>query len=266
MRLAGEVAPGCCPAVLADDPTGAFAMAYLDPAAHRLWKSELLEGRVDALPAAGLGHRVGTIHRATAGRDDLRHQFDNPPLFAALRLDPYLSATARAHRDLAARLDAIRTSYLDHRCVVTHGDVSPKNVMVVSGGPLLLDAECANWGDPAFDVAFCTTHLHLKGVRDPASAERLLRSAEVFADAYRTHIDWEPPDDLESRVAATVPALLLARIDGLSPVEYLDDTAQDLVRRTARQLLADPPRSLDALRARWLEAVVAPTHDRAQRW
>ena len=48
-----------------------------------------------------------------------------------------------------------------------HGDVSPKNILVGWKGPVFLDAETTCYGDPAFDLAFCLTHLLLKCVWHP---------------------------------------------------------------------------------------------------
>jgi hypothetical protein len=46
--------------------------------------------------------------------------------------------------------------------------------------------------------------------------------------------------------------MLLARIDGKSPVEYItDDAAKDRVRRFARRHLLQPARRLAAMRDEW---------------
>jgi hypothetical protein len=67
---------------------------------------------------------------------------------------------------------------------------------------------------------------------------------------------WEPRSALEARAAALLPGLLLARVDGKSPVEYLTEEAQkDRVRRIARSFLASPERSLAPLRAAWATEV-----------
>ena len=63
---------------------------------------------------------------------------------------------------------------------------------------------------------------------------------------------WEEPGDVEERAAALLPALLLARVDGKSPVEYLtaekDKTA---VRNGAMNLFNAKPRALSALADAW---------------
>jgi len=65
-------------------------------------------------------------------------------------------------------------------------------------------------------------------------------------------VSWEPVEALEARTAALVPALALARVDGLSPVEYLDDDARAALRTLARDLVASPPQRLAELAERWL--------------
>ena len=70
-------------------------------------------------------------------------------------LEPYLLATAQKHPDLASALQALSVQTQSNKISLVHGDVSPKNIVVGPyGQPVLLDAECAWWGDPAFDLAF----------------------------------------------------------------------------------------------------------------
>ena len=60
--------------------------------------------------------------------------------------------------------------------------------------------------------------------------------------AYRAHVHWEPWPALEARIAALLPALLLARADGKSPAEYLTGDDRARIRAFARpRLLAAPP-------------------------
>jgi hypothetical protein len=124
---------------------------------------------------------------------------------------------------------------------------------------VLLDAECAWYGDPAFDLAFCVNHLLLKSLVVPGRRAELLRSARVLAEEYVRHVDWEPRPALETRAASLLPALLLARVDGKSPVEYLtDDRHRLFVRTVASALLRAPaPTMADVLDA-WATALDAP--------
>ncbi len=118
---------------------------------------------------------------------------------------------------------------LRNKHALVHGDVSPKNILSRSRGPVFLDAECAWWGDPAFDLAFCLNHLMLKCLWVPAARAALLESFEAMTAAYLPLVAWEPAAALEKRAAHLLPALFLARVDGKSPVEYL--TAGRAARR-----------------------------------
>ena len=81
---------------------------------------------------------------------------------------------------------------------------------------------------------------------------QLLSSFDALTDAYLGGVDWEPAAALEQRAAHLLPALLLARIDGKSPVEYLtDDVSKNTVRRVARSMLQQPPDRLEGVRRAW---------------
>jgi aminoglycoside phosphotransferase (APT) family kinase protein len=254
MRVAGSIVPEAVPAILGEDrATGCFAMAYLAPDTHPVWKDLLLAGQVDAAKAAAIGDVLGRIHAATADRPDIAARFPTDDIFHAIRLEPYLVATARAHPDLAARFDSLVETTRTNRRVLVHGDFSPKNLLLGPAGPVILDAECAWYGDPAFDLAFMLNHLLLKGAWRPEWRARYLDAYAALADAYFAHVSWETPARCEQRTAALLPGLLLARIDGKSPVEYLTGESQkDAVRRFARSLLGDPVTALAEIARRWL--------------
>jgi Ser/Thr protein kinase RdoA (MazF antagonist) len=138
------------------------------------------------------------------------------------------------------------------RRVLVHGDVSPKNILVGPAGPVLLDAECAWFGDPAFDLAFCLNHLLLKCAWVPAARAGYLACFDALAAAYLARVSWEEPALLEARAAALLPGLFLARVDGKSPVEYLTDEAwKQRVRDVARALLAQPVPRLQQVAQAW---------------
>ena len=122
------------------------------------------------------------------------------------------------------------------------------------GNPVFLDAECAWFGDPAFDLAFCLNHLLLKCLWTPSSTVGFLDAFGVLAARYLAHVDWEEPEALDARAARLLPGLLLARVDGKSPVEYLTDEAdKNTVRAAARALLDNPAARLGEIRAYWKE-------------
>lgn len=259
MLEAGKIVPGSVPKILAHDSTvGAYAMTFLDPDTHPVWKTELQAGRADPAFAAALGKTVAFIHSATAGSIDVAQRFANDATFHSIRLEPYLEATAQAHPDLADPLFRLSRETLACKKALVHGDISPKNILVGPKGPVILDAECAWYGDPAFDLAFCLNHLLLKCLWTPASCSGFLACFDALAGAYLRQADWEDLGDLEARAAQLLPALLLARVDGKSPAEYVtEDGDKDRIRRTARPLILTRPQRLAVIRHAWAQAVSA---------
>ena len=217
-----------------------FAMEFVSGEDVYLWKTSLLEQKPSKGEAHLVADMIGRIHHKSSQSGFDTTPFQNRDDFHALRIEPYLSATAKVHPDLSPLLNELEDMLYQSNQVLVHGDVSPKNILMRSGGPVLLDAECATMGDASFDPSFCLNHLVLKAIHLPATRERLLKDVVAFWQAYATHITWEPPTTLESRVCRLLPALMLARVDGKSPVEYLNDAEKDIVRAISKSLLKTP--------------------------
>lgn len=238
MQVAARIAPGAVPTPIVHDPKrGLFAMAWLPPENYPLWKAELLAGRVDRVFAGAAGDLVGRLHAGTAADTAIPDQFATDANFHALRIDAYLLETARVHPDLAGRITMIAERTASTKRALVHGDVSPKNILVGGDGPVLLDAEVAWFGDPAFDLAFCLNHLVIKARIVTGAQAALIASFDQFAAAYLKRVDWESRAGLEARAAALLPVLALARVDGKSPVEYLDEQHRGALRGAARQAI-----------------------------
>lgn len=255
MEVAGALVPGAVPGLIGqDEGAGALVMEYLPERDYPLWKSLLRDGAAEPATALAVGVRLGRIHAGTAGRVEVARRFPTDAIFHAIRLEPYLLATARVHPDLAPELRALVERTAATRLVLVHGDVSPKNIVVGPQGPVFLDAECAWYGDPAFDLAFCLNHLLLKCLWRPAARAGFLACFVALADAYFAAVTWELPAHLEARAAALLPGLLLARVDGKSPVEYVTEEADRArVRCVAADLIRRPVAKLAQVRAAWQE-------------
>jgi 5-methylthioribose kinase len=245
--------PEAVPEPLAHDPAeGIFAMAYLAPPAFRNWRDELTDGTVDPKAGREVGRRLALLHAGTAGRPDVRARFDDTDLFRQLRLEPYLLAAADKNPDLADILGDIEAETEQTRTALVHGDVSPKNILLGPNGPVFIDAECAWYGDPAFDLAFCLSHLMLGALDRPPTLQARLQSGADLAKAYLEGVNWEPADALDARAARLLPALMLARVDGKSTLDYLaSEDRQDLVRGFARSLLLAPAAGLAQAAKAW---------------
>jgi aminoglycoside phosphotransferase (APT) family kinase protein len=223
-----------------------------------VWKNQLRDGLADPATAAAVGARLALIHGATASDGAIARRFATDDNFYAIRLEPYLIATGRAHPDLTDKLAALAAATAGARLALVHGDVSPKNILIGPRGPVFLDAECAWYGDPAFDLAFCLNHLLLKCLWVPAAAGGFLGCFDRLADDYLGAVGWEPRAALEARAARLLPGLFLARVDGKSPVEYLTQaTDKARVRRVARAFLDRPATRLASLRCAWAREVGA---------
>jgi|GEM_PF-1457062 aminoglycoside phosphotransferase (APT) family kinase protein len=206
------------------------------------YKDELLAGRTHPDVAAALGIAASELHRrtppATLAGDGPRQLFD------ALRLDPYYRATAQRVPDLRANLAALidDTIAAAPRTLV-HGDLTPKNVLITSQEPVLLDWEVVNTGDPAFDLGTVTAHFILKALRDqPAEGvEPLLEAVRRFWISYNGPAD-------RPRAFRHTGAVMLARLYGKSPVEYLaDDHARSRADNVGRRALSGEITDIETL-------------------
>ncbi|WDR02437.1 aminoglycoside phosphotransferase family protein [Devosia algicola] len=248
LQFAAATTPEATPKLFGwSDRDNGFAMEFIDGDDVYLWKAALLAEAPFRDEAVAVATVLATIHAASTAPDFDRSAFQNADDFNALRLDPYLRFTATRHPDIADRLIGLADGLYASQKGLVHGDVSPKNILLRHGKPIILDAECATMGDPAFDVAFCLNHLVLKSVHLPASRQSMLAAAAQFWQTYATRISWEQPADLDARVAALLPALMLARVDGKSPVEYLSTPGRDAVRTLAVPLIAEPLPTLEQL-------------------
>jgi aminoglycoside phosphotransferase (APT) family kinase protein len=255
MRL-GESGGGgplsvCLPRILFEDREEfVFAMTAA-PLGHATWKQRLLDGEVDASTAAACGRVLGRLHASTWRDPSIELEFADRQFFDDLRLDPYYRQIARVHAELASPVAKLLDSLSAHpRCLV-HGDFSPKNLLVWTGGLMLIDCEVGHFGDPAFDLGFFLTHLALKSLHFAQRWMDYFTLIEGFWRAYRDTLapvagdaEWST---LERRVNHNWAACLLARVDGKSRVEYLTGNEAASVRELAKPLIAQPPATWDEM-------------------
>jgi len=136
-----------------------------------------------------------------------------------------------------------------------HGDYSPKNMLISGPRLVILDCEVAWFGDPAFDVAFLLNHFMLKALYLSARRDAFFALAQTAWTTYARELG----DARSAEVGRTAPRLLLmlmlARVDGKSPVEYLRDDASKkaAIRQFATRHLAAPPATLPEFFTAWKE-------------
>ncbi len=241
LEAAASISPGSAVELYGRSETAhGFAMEFIEGESVYLWKDRLLAEASDNGEASGVAELLGRMHATSARASFNRAPFHNRDDFHALRIEPYLSHTRKAHPALDGHIKPLEAMLYESKRVLVHGDASPKNILFRGGAPIVLDAECATMGDACFDPSFCLNHLVLKAVHLPGSRERLLSQVDGFWQAYVAFVDWENPDTLERRVCELLPILMLARVDGKSPVEYLSDDARQMVRDVSIPLITSP--------------------------
>jgi 5-methylthioribose kinase len=247
--MAGRIEGGCVPGVIAEDREN-FAIAMeAAPAEAEMWKTRLFRGELDEEPARAAGRMLASMISSTWNNREAARLFGDTTVFEQLRVDPYYRFTASRVPEAAEYIGRLIGRSEARRVSLTHGDWSPKNLLVASGETWAIDWEVIHFGDPSFDAGFLLNHLVLKSIARPQWKRELVSLAEAFAESLSSHLPaegrWIPQAALEH-----LPALMLARVEGKSPVEYLDDAGGNRVRALALELMRKPPYSIEEVFAR----------------
>jgi tRNA A-37 threonylcarbamoyl transferase component Bud32 len=219
-----------------DEARHQFAMALIAPHFGN-WKQQLLDGHVDLATASAAGRLLGELHARSSGNAEIAIQFASTKTFVELRIQPYFERVAQRNPALACAISDIVGHLLSTRIALVHGDFSPKNLLVAGSDVVIVDCEVAHWGDARFDIAFCVAHLLLKSFRRTTSSALLLSATLAFLSAYRR----SGLDVLDREFTRQLGCLLLARLHGDSPVDYLDDLDIDAIAQFAVELVVRPP-------------------------
>jgi predicted TIM-barrel enzyme/aminoglycoside phosphotransferase (APT) family kinase protein len=243
--LAMRLPAGSVPNVtFSDDEALAFGMDPA-PATATLWRPLLLAGHLDPERARQAGRLLWSIHDCTRDDPVVEARFVARPLLDQNRLDPWYRAAARANPDVHDAIESAGERLVAVSRVLVHGDFVPKNIFLVDGGLLLLDYEVAHYGNPGYDVATFVNHMLLKGFRSAEHREGFRALAAAFWDAYRERLEPEELELVEQEALLQLGALMLARVDGKSKVEYLvASPGADEARAFGRWLLRARPASL----------------------
>lgn len=217
--------------------------AVLPPAEN--YKEILLRGEVDLAQASQFGALLAEIHSETAD-PETREAFGDATYFDQLRLAPYYGTVAERHPDVAGQMESLRAECLEERFCLVHGDYSPKNVLVRAGGLVLLDYEVAHWGNPCFDIGFALTHYLCKAIHMPGIGRAFAAAALMFWEVYRSRVDL--PKKSRARAGTHLAGIMLARMDGKSPLEYFTgEGRRDRVRSIAKAALLERKTTVDSV-------------------
>jgi 5-methylthioribose kinase len=247
---------GLLPEIIDFDPEQRVLVLEDLAAAERLDHALARGGDVaDAL--ARLARLLGAVHAHTrdaslAARfenDDMRRLHGEHIFLLPYRdngfpaSDAVRAAAARvwADTDLVATIDASYARYLEPRGALVHADVQPGNVLLDGARPVLLDAEIAHVGDPAFDVGTLLAHVALAGLSSAALDVPALWQATWAAYA-RAH--GEAGRCGFEQAARYAGIEMLRRTIGAARVAAIaSDTASLAAIDAGRRLVSRPPAS-----------------------
>jgi len=265
LACVSRMIPGAVPQLYFSCPVeGYFGMEYLG-AGFSNWKDLLLAGEFNTRHAELAARILGEIHERTAANAAFLKQFDTTANFHQLRVEPYLLTAGARNPTLRPIFESEARRIESTREALVHGDFSPKNILIKGDRMVLLDCEVAWYGDPVFDVAFLLNHLFLKSLHHAPRGVELDGMLDVMPDVmidafWRTYAMKRSATDtaaIERRLVPLLLMLMLARVDGKSPVEYLTPAKREFLRAFIYQHLPSPPDSLADMRGIWFSAITA---------
>ncbi|MCL2616235.1 MAG: phosphotransferase [Defluviitaleaceae bacterium] len=204
-----------------------------------MWKSNLMAGQIDVVIAEKVMRSLCIVHNESAKDKEVAEFFADKAIFHDLRISPYLRFILNKHPQLEAYTQPIIHELMESAITLVHGDYSPKNVMQDGHKVYLMDFEVAHYGHPSFDLGFLSNHLILKAVHNNHIGAAYLSVLDHMLNLYFTEMNYMNKAELEVSYMKLLPLLMIARVDGKSPVEYLVGNAkkQQLVRDMAYALI-----------------------------
>jgi len=246
MRVYQSITPDSVPELLDCDAANFTLTMSRLPNTCTNWKQNMLEGRIHPEMGEKLGKILATWHNATAVDEAIKAKFMEGELFEQLRVSPFYRAVAAKNPNLQAVIKSLIEEITAEKIALVHGDFSPKNILATSDhSPIVLDFEVAHTGNPVFDLGFICAHLLCKTIRTNNSGEKeaLISTANRFLDSYRQNCDLTITESLPLHVAL----IALARVEGVSPVNYLDESAQQQLVAITKSALLDSTMTFEQL-------------------
>ena len=246
MKLLHSITPESVPALIDFDPEDFTLTMERLPRACTVWKSDLLDGVIKPSIGADLGRILATWHNFGANSKESRDAYMEDSLFDQLRVTPFYRAVAKVNPALDVRIQELITEISTLKLSLVHGDFSPKNIMITdSDKPIVLDFEVMHTGNPVFDLGFVSAHLLCKYLRteDESHKKPLRETAISFINSYAQACNLEVSKSLPHHVAV----IALARVEGVSPVNYLDEGGKARVQSVTKAALANPDMTFEGL-------------------
>ena len=234
IALFHKLSPDQVPNLVFLDPERFILILDRVPVGSTVWKSDLLDGVINPDIAEVLGTTLAQWHNFGEKDKEARMQFMEDSLFEQLRIDPFYRFVAAKNEALKPVISRLINELEGDKTTIVHGDFSPKNIMVgMDDQVYILDFEVTHVGNPVFDLAFLLAHLLCKKFRtdEPLEEKLLGAAAERFIDAY------EVIRPFASSLSLHTALIALARVEGKSPVNYLDPNKQNALVGYTKDIL-----------------------------
>jgi len=233
-----RLAPDCAPEVYFYDAENFIFGREAVPESGTMWKADLLSGLLDFTVAEKAICTLSLVHNRCADDSEIARVFADKTIFYELRISPYIEFTMKKYWELVYFAKPIINELMKSAITLVHGDFSPKNIMVTDRNIRILDYEVAHYGHPAFDLAFFANHFILKAVKNKHWAGAYHAMLMYMLDIYFSKVECMSAQALEQRFVRLLPLLMLARVDGKSPVEYItSDDDKDRIRKMAFRII-----------------------------
>jgi 5-methylthioribose kinase len=243
LRLCDRLTPGRVPRLLDSDPDAHVLVMELLPDDARNWQAEIGLGRAHADAAAWAGETLGIWHARTAGDTAVAAEFDDLVPFEQLRLEPFHETVAARLPESAAVVLPRLAELRGRRVCLVDGDYAMKNMLIGRDGHWKLDFEVAHYGNPVFDLGFFLSFVVLSAMRWPELESPMRTVADDFVRAY-TAAAGEELLGAEDDLTAHTGCLVLARTDGKSPAQFLDEPTRVRARAAGLELVRRPERGI----------------------
>ena len=192
------------------------------------------------------GTLLGQIHAIGKDRKRIPELFFDSQFFESLRIHPYYVVCQQVLPEATDFFNSLIHDTREDRYTFTHGDYSPKNLLVKNNRLILLDHEVAHFGDGTFDLGFFLAHILSKANHHLSCRKDFLLGTEQFYQAYLELTECLTPAR-KQRVVRHALGCLLARVKGLSPLEYLTAAEKKIQLSIVLRLLAKPPETVTQL-------------------
>jgi 5-methylthioribose kinase len=239
LKLFHSLNPEIVPKLVFVDPIRFVVIMERVPLSSRVWKADLLDGIYRPKVARTLGatlaqwHNFGTLNHAA------HEKFLEDTLFDQLRIDPFYRFVAAKNVNLQEPILQLIAELENDKSTIVHGDFSPKNFMVTDDDHVyVLDFEVMHVGNPVFDLAFLMAHLLCKffHAANDVAANEIRDIARTFLDAYLEH------NQIAESLILHTALITLARVEGKSPVNYLNQNEQEKIQLLTKEVLLNQKR------------------------